>query len=83
MYRIIVKVYSQNMIDIVSHHQMLINEVAYQKVCDKCIAAWCWSGGRAQRGVVVYQKVCDKCISAWSRIGGRESTLYGGVTESM
>ena len=58
MYRIIVKVYSQNMIDIVSHHQMLINVVAYQKVCDKCIAVRC-------------------------RIGGRESTLGGGVSESM
>ena len=46
MYRIIVKVYSQNMIDIVSHHHNLINVVAYQKVCDKCIAVWCWSGGR-------------------------------------
>ena len=44
MYRIIVKVYNQNMIDIVSHHHNLINVVAYQKVCDKCIAVWCWSG---------------------------------------
>ena len=58
------------MIDIVSHHQMLINVVAYQKVCDKCIAVWCQIWGRAQRWVVVYQKVCDKCISAWCQIGG-------------
>ena len=63
MYRIIVKVYNQNMIDIVSHHQMLINVVAYQKVCDKCIAVWCWidlneiqvGGGR--------KRVCMVCGS--------------------
>ena len=41
------------------------------------------SEGGNQRCMVVYQKVCDKCIAVWCWTGGMESTLGGGVSESM